>query len=97
MKKECLINNEGCNLGIQRNKNNELEIFDQWGEIVWRPTLGEFVQWLQGRSNILDSQDNSWSYTEWVKADFSPGSATDLTTIIKFLIDSNRNEQQKFN
>lgn len=94
MKKECLINNEGCNLGIQRNKNNELEIFDQWGEIVWRPTLGEFVQWLQGRVNILDSQDNSWSYTEWVKR---TESATDLTTIIKFLIDSNREKRQKFN
>lgn len=92
MKKKCLINHEGCNLGIQRNKNNELEIYDQWGEIVSKPTLQEFVLWLQGRVNILDSQEKSWNYTELFRKDFTSDSATDLAEIIQFLIDSNHKQ-----
>jgi len=61
MKKLGLINYEGdCLKAII--ENNEILIWDQYGEIVQKFDVPQFYGFIDGLINVIDSKGKSWNY-----------------------------------
>jgi hypothetical protein len=80
---EPLIVIEGENLKIRKTKNiGQFEIIDQWDKLCCTITLNDFLDWVDGRFEVMDSSNQKWVWNEY------KSSQNKLKDIVNFILES---------